>query len=26
MIEEIHFPYIDWRKPGYASLPAFAIY
>ena len=22
MIEEIHFPYIDWRKPGYASLPA----
>jgi hypothetical protein len=22
MIEEIHLPYIDWRKPGYASLPA----
>ena len=21
-IEEIHFPYIDWRKPGYCSLPA----
>ena len=22
MIEEVHFPYIDWRKPGYCSLPA----
>jgi hypothetical protein len=22
MIKEINFPYIDWRKPGYASLPA----